>query len=102
MKYTTSATIALLCALSGVSAIPAHRHHNNGAGNAVATPVPVAGTTTGTNTAAVQATGGTTGGAVTRGASTVVLFEVNGVPGNECLTFRNNGIVPIHLAVMTC
>lgn len=22
---------------------------------------------------------------------TVVLFEVNGVPGNECLTFRNNG-----------
>ncbi|KAK7421198.1 hypothetical protein QQX98_002328 [Neonectria punicea] len=22
---------------------------------------------------------------------TVVLFEINGVPGNECLTFRNNG-----------
>lgn len=28
---------------------------------------------------------------VTRGAQTLVLFEVNGVPGNECLTFRNNG-----------
>lgn len=22
---------------------------------------------------------------------TIVLFEVGGVPGNECLTFRNNG-----------
>ncbi|KAF2792674.1 hypothetical protein K505DRAFT_246168, partial [Melanomma pulvis-pyrius CBS 109.77] len=28
---------------------------------------------------------------VTRGASTLVLFEVGGIPGNECLTFRNNG-----------
>jgi len=26
-----------------------------------------------------------------RGPTTLVFFEVNGVPGNECLTFRNNG-----------
>ncbi|EEA26155.1 hypothetical protein TMatcc_005596 [Talaromyces marneffei ATCC 18224] len=31
------------------------------------------------------------GTTVTRGAQTLVLSEVNGVPGNECLTFRNNG-----------
>ncbi|KAH7112849.1 hypothetical protein B0J11DRAFT_181741 [Dendryphion nanum] len=29
--------------------------------------------------------------AVQRGAQTLVLRETNGVPGNECLTFRNNG-----------
>ncbi|KAK0649806.1 hypothetical protein B0T16DRAFT_290678, partial [Cercophora newfieldiana] len=29
--------------------------------------------------------------AVQRGATTLVLKEVNGVPGNECLTSRNNG-----------
>ncbi|KAH8655034.1 hypothetical protein BGZ60DRAFT_334955, partial [Tricladium varicosporioides] len=31
------------------------------------------------------------GGAVTRGATTIVMKEVGGIPGNECLTFRNNG-----------
>jgi len=54
------------------------------------------------------ATDGTTGaaaggavGAVTRGASTLVLFEIGGIPGNECLTFRNNGTslpTPAHLS----
>lgn len=40
---------------------------------------------------------GNGGNANTGGASdavdgqTLVLFEINGVPGNECLTFRNNG-----------
>ncbi|KAL9618323.1 MAG: hypothetical protein Q9160_006973 [Pyrenula sp. 1 TL-2023] len=29
--------------------------------------------------------------AITQGAQTLVFKEVNGVPGNECLTFRNNG-----------
>lgn len=38
------------------------------------------------NTAATAATG-----SVQRGASTLVFKENNGVPGNECLTFRNNG-----------
>ncbi|CZR63850.1 uncharacterized protein PAC_13747 [Phialocephala subalpina] len=28
---------------------------------------------------------------VTRGASTIVMKEVGGIAGNECLTFRNNG-----------
>jgi hypothetical protein len=46
-----------------------------------------------TGEAAGEATGAATGGsvAVTRGASTLVLFEIGGIPGNECLTFRNNG-----------
>ncbi|KAH6644888.1 hypothetical protein C7974DRAFT_29528 [Boeremia exigua] len=30
-------------------------------------------------------------GAVQKGAQTLVLKEVGGIPGNECLTFRNNG-----------
>lgn len=29
--------------------------------------------------------------AVQRGGDTQVFFEEGGVPGNECLTFRNNG-----------
>ncbi|EXK46310.1 hypothetical protein ACKRZS_012674 [Fusarium odoratissimum] len=36
-----------------------------------------------------DATGG--GDAATADGQTVVFTEVNGVPGNECLTFRNNG-----------
>ncbi|KAF2014577.1 hypothetical protein BU24DRAFT_493153 [Aaosphaeria arxii CBS 175.79] len=31
------------------------------------------------------------GGAAQKGGNTLVLFEIGGVPGNECLTFRNNG-----------
>lgn len=35
---------------------------------------------------------------VTKGAETVVFFEVGGVKDNECLTFRNNGTssLPLH------
>ncbi|KAL1593167.1 hypothetical protein SLS60_010775 [Paraconiothyrium brasiliense] len=43
---------------------------------------------TGNNQAATGATGG---GALARGATTIVLKETLGVPGNECITFRNNG-----------
>jgi hypothetical protein len=32
---------------------------------------------------------------VTRGPTTLVLKEIGGVPGNECLTFRNNGTRPL-------
>lgn len=32
-----------------------------------------------------------TGNAAAATSGTLVLKEVNGVPGNECLTFRNNG-----------
>lgn len=42
-----------------------------------------------TNTAAVS-NAATDSNSIANG-QTVVLFEVNGVPGNECLTFRNNG-----------
>jgi hypothetical protein len=28
---------------------------------------------------------------IIKGPNTIVLKEVNGVPGNECITFRNNG-----------
>lgn len=34
-------------------------------------------------------------GDVTRGADTIVMKEVGGIAGNECLTFRNNGILSI-------
>lgn len=48
------------------------------------------------------ATGGNTAaaGAVQRGASTLVFKEDGGVPGNECLTFRNNGELPLPKAKM--
>ncbi|KAJ4351454.1 uncharacterized protein N0V89_006796 [Didymosphaeria variabile] len=45
-------------------------------------------TQTGDNQAATGATGG---GALARGATTIVLKETLGIPGNECITFRNNG-----------
>ncbi|KAI1652924.1 hypothetical protein F4813DRAFT_376350 [Daldinia decipiens] len=47
----------------------------------------------GSNSNAGAATGNTNNGAATGVAAgnTLVLKEVNGVPGNECLTFRNNG-----------
>lgn len=48
----------------------------------------------GGETGAIGGGGGGTGasvGVITRGASTLVLKEVGGIPGNECLTFRNNG-----------
>lgn len=52
------------------------------------------------NAAAVTGAAGATAGAaavagtVTRGASTIVMKEVGGIAGNECLTFRNNGKHP--------
>lgn len=41
-----------------------------------------------TNTGATTAAAGD----VQKGSTTLVLKEVNGVAGNECLTFRNNGM----------
>lgn len=35
----------------------------------------------------------------TGASGTLVLFEVGGVPGNECLTFRNNGTWIMETAV---
>lgn len=39
--------------------------------------------------------------AITQGAQTLVFKEVNGVPGNECLTFRNNGRLEARLTSPT-
>lgn len=43
------------------------------------------------NGAATAAAASSAAGTITRGDSTVVMKEVGGIPGNECLTFRNNG-----------
>jgi hypothetical protein len=75
MKTFTYVLVASFAVLGTVSAIPAKGQK---AASAVAS----------------AATG------VVRGASTIVMKEVGGVPGNECLTFRNNGEcwrTPIHM-----
>lgn len=46
---------------------------------------------TGGNAAAGNNNAATGGGALARGATTIVLKETQGIPGNECITFRNNG-----------
>lgn len=62
--------------VAGASAGTLHGRKNKGNTNT--------GTTTGSTTSAAT-------GSVQKGTSTLVFKEVNGVPGNECLTFRNNG-----------
>ena len=80
MKSLTIPCILLSLAVA-VHAIPARNHKGAPAPAAAAQDT----STSTTNLAAGSA------GAITQGPSTLVLFEVNGVPGNECLTFRNNG-----------
>ena len=79
----------LLAAFSFYASIAAAPHHRgkNQQGGANTQQGGATNTATGgaTNNAAA-------GGAVTRGSSTLVLKEVGGVPGNKCLTFRNNGM----------
>lgn len=77
MKSFTSILFASFAAYASVSASLARKHRTS-------TSSAVAVATAAANTA-------TTGGTITRGASTVVMFEVGGIAGNECLTFRNNG-----------
>lgn len=83
MKVTISLSV-VLCMVSLVTAAPRKDHHDTS----------VTATTAADNTASTAAAvaSGATDTTVTRGAQTLVLFEVNGVPGNECLTFRNNGM----------
>lgn len=38
--------------------------------------------------------------ALQKGAQTLVLKEVGGIPGNECLTFRNNGTAFVLRAII--
>lgn len=47
--------------------------------------------TAGAASAAVISTRQNGNGGLQKGAQTLVLKEVGGIPGNECLTFRNNG-----------
>jgi hypothetical protein len=87
MKSFTTILFASFAAYASVAASPA-RKHKTASSSAAAVATAAASTST-------------TGGAITRGASTIVMFEVGGVPGNECLTFRNNGTVPLHY-IMPC
>lgn len=74
------------CALvAGVTAFPNGRHHHKPASTVVAA-VPA-------STAAAASTATTAAAAPATAGQTIVLFEIGGVPGNECLTFRNNGKV---------
>lgn len=67
--------IIITALIAGVSAGTLHARKGKGT---------KAGAATGsTNTAATAN--------VQKGTSTLVFKETNGVPGNECLTFRNNG-----------
>lgn len=108
-----TAFIVVACAIaSGVTAIPKRHHHKVGAaaggaaagGGAAAVAGAGASASAGAGASASTEAAASTGGAasagtaasgtVTRGPQTEVLFEVNGVPGNQCLTFRNNGKDP--------
>lgn len=96
MKTIQSLSV-VLCMISLAAAAP--RKHPQ---------ISVTPTTTAVSTVstAAAASGNVDTGAqtVTRGAQTLVLFEVNGVPGNECLTFRNNGMTihDLSIAVHLC
>ena len=125
MKGFTTLTVALFAVFASVEALPQRRGgnrgfrgngRNRGGNTAVATPVgtpvaapvaapvvavaPVVSATAAPTVSIGGATGGATGatagGAVTRGDSTIVMKEVGGIPGNECLTFRNNGQFNAH------
>lgn len=73
--------LSILVLAASVSAAPHHQGRKRPTTTAVAA---TAAATTAADAAAI-------GGTVTRGDQTLVFTEVNGVPGNECLTFRNNG-----------
>lgn len=87
--------VTIFAASASAASLQARKKGRKGAasGAAVGAAAGAAG-----GAAAGAATGAATGstntaaaGAVQRGASTLVFKEDGGVPGNECLTFRNNG-----------
>ncbi|KAH6721155.1 hypothetical protein BKA61DRAFT_728764 [Leptodontidium sp. MPI-SDFR-AT-0119] len=98
-----SFTTILVCSLAAfVAASPARGNRAKAkaaaaaAAAAAAGGAGVAGVAAGTGAGVAAGTGaGATAsgltGSVTRGADTIVMKEVGGIPGNECLTFRNNG-----------
>ncbi|KAF2444968.1 hypothetical protein P171DRAFT_514004 [Karstenula rhodostoma CBS 690.94] len=103
MKFS----ILLMIAATASAAVVAPRHHKGRkGGNSAAQQGQAAqtgnGATQNAQTGNQATTGGeaatgnnnpaaTGGGALARGAATIVLKETLGIPGNECITFRNNG-----------
>lgn len=85
MKTIQSLT-AVLYMISLVTAAPRSHHQMLSV-----TPTTAAVSTVSTASAA-SGNADTSSTTVTRGAQTLVPFEVNGVPGNVCPTFRNNGM----------
>lgn len=91
--------VTIFAASASAASLQARRKGRKGAASGAAVAAgagAAAGGATGAATGA--ATGGATGsantaaaGAVQRGDTTLVFKEDGGVPGNECLTFRNNG-----------
>lgn len=73
MKFT------ILLFAASVTALAIEPRHHAGKGRRPVT------------TSASAAAGAATATVATVTGSTQVLKEINGVPGNECLTFRNNG-----------
>lgn len=73
-------SVIITALVAGASAATLHGRKNKGDNNANNN----AGATTNNANAAAA-------GSVQAGSSTLVFKEDNGVPGNECLTFRNNG-----------
>ncbi|CAK7214531.1 hypothetical protein SEUCBS140593_002213 [Sporothrix eucalyptigena] len=88
--------LALLALATSVSAIAIEpRHHAGKKTKHTKTAVAAAASAT-SSAVAAAATAATAVSAAAdtndvADGQTIVLFEVNGVPGNECLTFRNNG-----------
>ncbi|KKY30354.1 hypothetical protein UCDDA912_g09715 [Diaporthe ampelina] len=82
MKFAYVVTI--FASSASAASLQVRRKDSNGAASGAVGAGEASGAATGSsNTAAT--------GTVQRGDSTLVFKEDGGVPGNECLTFRNNG-----------
>lgn len=91
---TIQSLSAVLCMISLVTAAPRNHHQISSITSTTAAVSTVS------TAAAASGNADTSSTTVTRGAQTLVLFEVNGVPGNECLTFRNNGMINTDLILV--
>ncbi|KAG6358451.1 hypothetical protein INS49_014335 [Diaporthe citri] len=82
--------VTIFAASASAASLQARKKGRKGAasGAAVGAAAGAAGAATG---AATGSSNTAAAGAVQRGDSTLVFKEDGGIPGNECLTFRNNG-----------
>ncbi|KAK2609435.1 hypothetical protein N8I77_002932 [Diaporthe amygdali] len=85
--------VTLFAATASAASLQARKKGKKGAAAGAAVGAGAAtGAATGAAAGAAAGSANTAAtGAVQRGASTLVFKEDGGVPGNECLTFRNNG-----------